>query len=56
MRKDWNILRRETNVRNTYRERVAEKLSTLDEEEGEQQGVDRDWKVIQEAFHESYSE
>ena len=52
-RKDWNILRRETNVWEAYRERVTEHPQKLELEEGATLGVNQDWKVIQEALTQS---
>ena len=48
-RKDWNVLRRETSVKDRYRESVGEKLRSSEEGEDEQD-VNQDWKVLQEAL------
>ena len=55
-RKDWNILRRETNVRETYRENVAEYLQTPELEEKAFPGVEKNWKFIHQAVTQSAEE
>ena len=52
VRRDWNILRRDRSVGSRYAVEVRNKYEAL-EEEAEDEGVNRDWRILQDSLEDS---
>ena len=52
MRRDWNILRRDRSVGSRYAVEVRNKYEAL-EEVAEDEGVNRDWRILQDSLEDS---
>ena len=52
MRRDWNILRRDRSVGSRYAVEVRNKYEAL-EEVAEDEGVNRDWRILQDSLKDS---